>query len=90
MAKASKSGQAKHTKVPLHTVMAVMKTIHKKGKSRHFMVSAHKAGAFISVSAKTMKFVQKYAQENNLAAHAATKVVTARCPQPYKCPNVAP
>jgi hypothetical protein len=89
MAKASRSLTAKHAKVPLHTVMAVMKTIHQKGKSRHFMVSAHKAGASINVSPKTMKFVQKYVQDNNLASQTVTKGVTV-CQQPYKCPNIAP
>jgi hypothetical protein len=89
MAKKANSRTTRHTRVPLHTVMAVMKTIHKKGKSGHFMVSAHKAGASINVSPKTMKFVQKYVQDNNLTTHPATKGVTV-CQEPYKCPNIAP
>lgn len=53
------------------------------------MVAAHKSGAKVYVPAKTIKFVQKYINDNNLAAHAETKGVTL-CKQPYKCPNVAP
>lgn len=90
MAKIRKSRAAKPIKVPLHTVMAAMRTIHKKGKSRHFMVSAHKAGAFINVHPKTMKFFQKYVQTNNIATRATAQDTTGACPEPYHCPNIAP
>jgi hypothetical protein len=88
MPKAAKSRAVKPIKVPLHTVMAVMRTIHKKGKARHFMVAAHKAGAFINVHPKTMKFFQKYVQANSIAARSAAD--TGACPEPYHCPNAAP
>ena len=77
-----------HPKVSLRRVMSVMRAIHKKGKSAHFMAAAKKAGVKIAVPPKTIRFIQKYVNDNNLAAHADMKGI-GECPTPYQCPDIA-
>jgi hypothetical protein len=75
----------KPAKVPLHTVMDALRTIHDNGDSDHFMQAASDAGAIVTIHPQTLNFVKGYIKDNNLAAHPATqKVVT--CTHPYDCP----
>ena len=78
----------RHPNVSLRRVMAVMRTIHNKRKSGHFMASAKRAKVKITVPPKTIRFMQKYINDNNLAAHADTKGVVL-CKKPYSCPDIA-
>ena len=87
MTKGPISGSKKPAKVPLHTVMDALRTIHDKGNFDHFMTAAQQAGAVVTVHPKTLDFVKKYITDNNLHSHAATKNVVV-CKQPYNCPNV--
>ena len=77
-----------HPKVSLRRVMSVMRAIHKKGKSAHFMAAARKAGVKVAVPPKTVRFIQKFVNDNNLAAHAELKTIGG-CPKPYQCPDIA-
>lgn len=87
MTKAPTSRTNRPAKVPLHTVMDALRTIHEKGDSNHFMKEAQKEGVVVTVHPKTLDFVKKYITDNKLRAHAATNSVVV-CKQPYNCPNV--
>jgi hypothetical protein len=87
MTKQPVSRTERPAKVPLHTVMDALRTIHDKGDSDHFMKEAQEAGAVVTVHPKTLSFVKKYIKSNNLHTHAATNNVVV-CKQPYNCPNV--
>lgn len=87
MTKPPVSKTTRPAKVPLHTVMDALRTIHDKGDSDHFMKAAETAGAVVTVHPHTLDFVKKYIKDNNLHTHAATHNVVV-CSQPYNCPNV--
>ena len=87
MTKAPTSGSKRPARVPLHTVMDALRTIHDKGDSDHFMTEAEKANAVVSVPPDTLKFVKQYVTQNDLHNHPATNRVVL-CRQPYNCPNV--
>jgi hypothetical protein len=74
-------------KIPLHTVMDALRTIHDKGDSDHFMKAAQEESAVVTVHPKTLSFVKKYIKDNKLHTHPATNNVVL-CKEPYNCPNV--
>src|SRR6266516_4531820 len=87
-AKTPVTGGNRPARVPLHTVMEVLRESHVQGDSDHFMEKAVAADAIVSIHPKTLDFVKKYIKKNNLQDHPAAKKVIV-CPHPNKCPPVA-
>jgi hypothetical protein len=73
-------------KVPLDIVTDAMRTIHDKHDSKQFMKEASDAGVLVTVHPKTLEFMKKYIDENNLGRFAALKKIKD-CPTPNDCPE---
>jgi len=76
-------------KVPVHSVMDVLKEIDGLGHSDKFRQAAANNGAFVTLHPQTVNFIKDYLANNNLhqRSSVASDVVGA-CPggDPYSCP----
>jgi hypothetical protein len=83
---------SKPVKVPLHSVMHVMRAIDQLGHSDEFSKKAARREVNVTISPRTVNFVKKYLVDNALHTRSAVaaKVVNP-CPpgvDPFHCPHI--
>lgn len=78
-----------NVKIPLHSVMDVIKMIHDLGHGNQFRQAAVNQGAFVTLHPQTVNFVKDYLANNNLHQQSAVASdVVSGCPggDPNQCP----
>jgi hypothetical protein len=79
----------KPLKVPLHSVMDILKSIDDLGHSDKFRQAAKDKGTFVTIHPAAVNFVKDYLATNNLhERNDVARNVVGACPgdDPYNCP----
>lgn len=79
----------KPIKVPLHSIIDVLRTIDDLGHSERFRQAAEEKGAYMTIHPQTVNFVKSYLADNNLhEQHDVARDIVGACPgpDPYQCP----
>jgi hypothetical protein len=83
----------KGIKVPVHSVMDVIKTLQDLGHGDKFRQAAADQGAYVTLHPQTVNFVKNYMADNNLhEQNAVASDVVNGCPggDPNQCPFQQP